>query len=50
MGGKIMINADCHNKDYLECSFGMAENLAKECGFTEYYVLTKDGMKAEKFN
>ncbi len=49
-GGKIMINADCHNKDYLDCSFKMAEELALECGFTEYYVLTKQGMKAVKFN
>lgn len=49
-GGKIMINADCHNKDYLDYQFDMAKNLAKECGFTEYYLLTKDGMKAKKFN
>ncbi len=32
-GGQIMINSDCHNKDFLDCEFDNALKLAKSCGF-----------------
>ena len=44
-GGKIMINSDCHNKDYLNHGFDMAVQLAKDCGFTEHAVLTENGIE-----
>jgi len=44
-GGRIMINSDCHNKDYLDHGFDVAVKLAKDCGFTEHGVLTENGME-----
>ena len=44
-GGKIIINSDCHNKDKLDCSFSLAEDIAKSIGFTKHAVITKDGIK-----
>lgn len=48
-GGKIVFSSDCHNKDYLDCGFEFAENLAKSIGFNEHYVVTKNGMKKVSF-
>ena len=42
-GGKIVINGDCHSIDHLGKNREIAVNLAKKCGFTTQYVLTKDG-------
>lgn len=42
-GGEIMINSDCHNKDFLDCGFENAVLLAKDCGFLSHKILTKDG-------
>ena len=42
-GGKIMINSDCHNKDFLDCGFDLAVELAKDCGFSSHMILTKSG-------
>lgn len=36
---KIVITSDCHNADYLTCSFDMAKELAKSCGFKEQVAL-----------
>ncbi len=44
-GGRIVINSDCHNKDFLDCGFDLAVALAKECGFEKHSVLTKEGWK-----
>ena len=46
-GGRIMINSDCHNKDFLDCGFDLAVALAKDCGFESHMVLTKDGWKEQ---
>lgn len=48
LGGKIVINGDCHNKEWLGDHLDTAMKIAKECGFCERYILTKDGWKAEK--
>lgn len=48
LGGKIVINGDCHNKEWLGDHLDTAIKIAKECGFTERYILTKDGWKAEE--
>lgn len=45
LGGKIMIASDCHDKDFLDCAFDKAVNLAINCGFSEYGIITKDGIK-----
>lgn len=44
-GGKICINSDCHNKDFLDCGYDVAYRLAREAGFTTKMVLTPDGFK-----
>lgn len=43
LGGRIMINSDCHNKDFLDCGFDLAVDLAKDCGFSSHVILTKNG-------
>lgn len=44
-GGRIVITSDCHNKDFIDCGFDLAVALAKECGFKNHSVLTKEGWK-----
>ena len=46
LGFKPLISSDCHNRQDLDCAFDLAERMLKECGFTERYVLTKDGFAA----
>ena len=33
MGGRLVINSDCHRAEMLEYGFGEAEALVKRCGF-----------------
>lgn len=42
----ILIGADCHDRQYLDCYFKEAEELMKACGFQEKYVLTQKGFTA----
>jgi histidinol-phosphatase (PHP family) len=42
-GGKIVISSDCHNNLYLAHAFCDAIALARECGYRETQVLTRDG-------
>lgn len=44
-GGKIAFSSDCHNKDYLDCYFKEAEELARSCGFSEHGIITEQGIK-----
>ena len=39
-GGQIMINSDCHHKDYINFGFEDAVKLAKSCGFTHVKKIT----------
>jgi len=45
MGGKVIISSDCHDSRYIMQSFLDAEELLKECGFNETYVLKKSGFE-----
>ena len=45
-GCGIVINSDCHDKQYLDCYFREAEQLLRSCGFREKYVLRKEGFVA----
>ena len=42
-GFGILFSSDCHNKEYFDCYFKEAEELAKMAGFREYYVLKQEG-------
>lgn len=44
-GAKIVISSDCHKKEAMNFGFAEAEALAKECGFTEHGIVTKNGIK-----
>lgn len=48
LGGRIVINGDCHNKENLGDYFEPAKEFAKECGFADCLILTPDGFKSEK--
>lgn len=45
LGFGAVVTSDCHNKDFLDCSFCEADELLKECGFKEKYILTESGFK-----
>ena len=47
-GGRVMLNSDCHDKNYLTCGFSEALELIKNAGFEEIYYLNKGSLKAEK--
>lgn len=38
-GGEIILTSDCHDRDYLLCSFSEAAELAKEAGFKAAKIL-----------
>lgn len=44
-GGKVILSGDSHQTDALGFNFEKSIELAKKCGFTEVYTLTKDGKK-----
>lgn len=50
LGGQITISSDCHDNNYLTHGFIDAINLAKQAGFNEYYVFTKNGFKSVTFD
>ncbi len=41
-GAKLMLNSDCHNRNYLDCAFEESLRLIRSCGFRSLYIL-KDG-------
>lgn len=45
-GCGIVVSSDCHDKRFLDCYFNQSLKLLKECGYTEHYVLKKDGFTA----
>lgn len=47
-GGKICLNSDCHQKEFLDCFYEESLELIKACGFHSIHVLTKDGFKEER--
>lgn len=44
-GGTIVFSSDCHDKNYLDYGFQIAENMAKDAGFTEHGVITDEGIE-----
>jgi len=48
-GGKIIFTSDCHNKDYLDYGFSLAEQLAKDVGFAKRCIITEQGIKEVDF-
>lgn len=40
------ISSDCHDGNFLDCGFEQARELLRAGGFTERYILTKNGFKA----
>ncbi len=48
-GGKIIFTSDCHNKDYLEFGYDLAQKIAKEAGFTKRSIITSTGIKEVDF-
>lgn len=49
LGFKPIISSDCHNAEFLNCHFFEAENLLKESGFSEHYILTDNGFIPMEF-
>ncbi|MBQ0064370.1 MAG: histidinol-phosphatase [Firmicutes bacterium] len=51
-GARILLNSDCHDKDYLDCAYELSLDLIKKAGFTSMEVLTENGFVStpiEKF-
>lgn len=46
LGYGAVITSDCHDAEYLDCHFDEARQLLSDCGYTERYILTKDGFRA----
>lgn len=46
LGFGAVITSDCHDANQLDCGFAVAARVLKDCGFTEKYILTKDGFQA----
>lgn len=44
MGGQVIINSDCHNKQHLAFGFDQALQLASECGFRQVGIWTQHGL------
>ena len=42
-GFGVVISSDCHYVEKMDCYFKEAAELLKSCGYTEKYILTKDG-------
>lgn len=42
-GGKLLINTDCHNREYLDLGINECLDRARKAGFKELYTLTRDG-------
>ncbi len=46
LGFGAVITSDCHDVRHIDCGFGVAAQLLRDCGYTEKYILTKDGFVA----
>ena len=43
LGFGVVISSDCHQHAFMDCHFEAYKALLKECGYSERYILTKDG-------
>ena len=48
MGGKIILGADTHAVDTIDCAFPLAVEIAKKAGFDTLLTLWPDGFREEK--
>ncbi len=44
-GFGVVFTSDCHNKDYIDCFYNEAEQMAIEAGFKSKWILTDNGFK-----
>lgn len=45
LGGRIMLNSDCHNAEFLNCHYEQARALMQACGFDSAVILRKHGFE-----
>lgn len=43
LGYGVVISSDCHWKELMTCNFEESKALLRQCGYTERYILTKEG-------
>lgn len=43
LGYGAVISSDCHWKEFMTCNFEESKQLLRDCGYTEYHILTKNG-------
>jgi len=48
LGGGVMLNSDCHNKDNLDFAFPEAVDYIKSAGIDRLWYLTEDGFEEEE--
>ncbi len=48
MGGKVILGADTHAADTIDCAFPLAVKLAKQAGFDSLLTLWPDGFREER--
>ena len=48
MGGKVILGADTHAADTIDCAFPLAVEIAKKAGFDTLLTLWPDGFREEK--
>lgn len=45
LGGKVMVNSDCHDAKTMLCGYDTAAQLLQSCGFTSAVILRKHGFE-----
>jgi len=45
LGGRVIVNSDCHDRNFLTCYYPEAAELLKACGFTSTVRLRKSGFE-----
>lgn len=48
LGGRIMLNSDCHDASFLNCAYEDARQLMLSCGFDTAVILRKHGFEEVK--
>ena len=48
MGGQIILGADTHAADTIDCAFPLAVEIAKKAGFDTLLTLWPDGFREQK--
>ena len=48
LGGKVMLNSDCHDAKFLDCAYADGRELLLSCGFDHAVILRKSGFEEVK--